>query len=58
MKSVVDKDKYPVSYWLSGGIKAEPRKGSEQEIIPDPKYRRLKATVDMQLALKHFNIDR
>jgi len=38
----------------SGGIRGDDRAGVDLEIIPDPKFRRLKATVDIALAVKLY----
>jgi len=37
-----------------GGIRGDDRAGVDLEIIPDPKHRRLKATVDIALAVKLY----
>ncbi len=42
----------------AGTIAADPRGGAELEIIPDPKYRKLKAIIDMPLALHKYNVDK
>jgi len=38
----------------TGGIRGDDRAGVDLEIIPDPKFRRLKATVDIALAVKLY----
>jgi len=38
----------------AGGIRGDDRAGVDLEIIPDPKFRRLKATVDIALAVKLY----
>jgi len=42
----------PLSF--PGGIRGDDRAGVDLEIIPDPKFRRLKATVDIALAVKLY----
>jgi len=37
-----------------GGIRGDDRAGVDLEIVPDPKFRRLKATVDIALAVKIY----
>ena len=39
---------------LPGGIRGDDRVGSQVEIISDPKFRRLKATIDIALAIKLY----
>jgi len=43
-------------FYLSsaGGIRGDDRAGIDLEIIPDPKFRRLKATVDIALSVKLY----
>jgi len=43
-----------VSALAAGGIRGDDRAGVDLEIIPDPKFRRLKATVDIALAVKLY----
>ena len=43
---------------ISANVAADARNGVELEIIPDPKYRRLKAVIDMPLALYKFDTER
>ena len=38
----------------TGGIRGDDRAGVDLEIIPDPRFRRLKATVDIALAVKLY----
>ena len=38
----------------TGGIRGDDRAGRDLEIIPDPKFRRLKATIDIALAVKLY----
>jgi len=37
-----------------GGIRGDDRAGADLQIIPDPKFRRLKATIDIALAVKLY----
>jgi len=42
------------AHLFPGGIRGDDRAGVDLEIIPDPKFRRLKATVDIALAVKLY----